>query len=540
MGDEAAAATSSLPAPTDPIPPPAGTELPRRTVRARRPLTPQSLVERADLAPSTVEAETVLRIYRRRREEHAALYVAEMRDLASLWCEEDEDDEKALHALAAAAGLRTKLGRGEGRLRDARTALTELPACFDRVAAGELPVDWFEWLLRSVTRLTSHQRRQVDERVAGWQLDAIDVERFYRELRLLIDWFGRASTRETPREQRAVHLRPSPDGDGTACLTVVGPAPEILALGHRLDAAARAVQDAQRHALESGAPIPFDLDGDVVRDGRHMPLASLRYAIIARSVLETGTVEVPEPAFRLSVVVPVLSLLGRSHAPAMLDGTIPIPARMARELVAKAPAFERVLADAATGDYAPAASRTYRVSRAMAENLRLIDPICAVPGCACNVMTVGESDHIEEFDLEHPARGGPTEIGNLHRLCRRHHRMKTAGLLDPERDESTGVTRWRIGGLAVCDARADGDLVTRELAELLQQAWDQYESDLELEAILRSGALDDSPLDHLEEAERQRWGAHVMEYWSRPDTGGPDDPGPPGLDPRDGHGPPPF
>ena len=102
-------------------------------------------------------------------------------------------------------------------------------------------------------------------------------------------------------------------------------------------------------------------------------------------------------------------------------------------------------------------------------------------------MTVGESDHIEEFDHEHPARGGPTEIGNLHRLCRIHHRMKTAGLLDPQRDESTGVTRWRIGGLAVCDARTGGDLVTRELAEQLEAAWDRYLTDQQLEAMERQG-----------------------------------------------------
>ena len=524
-------------------------EPPRKTIRARRPLTPQALVERADVAPRTAEAATVLRIFRRRRVEHAALYVAEMRDLASLWTEEDEGDEKTLHALAAATGLRTKLGRGETRLRDAHVAVTDLPACFSRVAAGELPTDWFEWLLRSVLRLTSHQRRQVDERVAAWQVDAIDVERFYRELRLLIGWFGRAAVQETPREQRAVHLTPSPDGDGTGCLTVVGPIPELLALGHRLDAAARAVQDAQRRALETGGTILYDVDGDVARDGRHMPLSALRYAILTRSRLDTGGVEVPEPAFRLSVVVPVLTLLGRSNAPATLDGTIPIPARMARELAAKAPAFERVLADAATGDYAHAASKTYRVSRAMAENLRLIDPVCAVPGCDCTVMTVGESDHIQEFDLEHPARGGPTAIENLHRLCRRHHRMKTAGLLDPVRDETTGVTRWRIGEIAVCDARRDGDLVTRELGQHLRRAWEQYEADLEFEAILHSGALDESPQERLDAIEEQRWGEHLLEYWTRPDTGGaddsddpgdPDDPGPPGLDPRCGYGPPPF
>lgn len=538
MGDRTETGATTVP--VHPAPPGAAEGPPRKDVRARRPLTAAALVERAEVAPRTPEAETVLRIHRRRREEHAAFYVAEMRDLASLWSEEDDGDEKALHALAAAAGLRTKLGRGEDRLRDAHIALTDLPGCFARVAAGELPVDWFEWLLRSVLRLTAHQRRQVDERVAAWELDAIDVERFYRELRLLIDWFGRAAVRETPEERRAVHVRPSPDGDGTACLSVVGPAPEILALGRRLDAAARAVQDAQRGALETGAPLPFDLDGEALRQQRHLPLAALRYAIMTRCALETGAVEVPEPAFRLSVVVPVLSLLGRSHAPATLDGTVPIPARMARELVASAPAFERVLVDAATGDYLPAASRTYRVSRAMAENLRLIDPVCAVPGCARNVMTIGENDHIEEFDLEHPARGGPTTMANLHRLCRSHHRMKTAGLLDPERDETTGVTRWRIGDAALCETRRDGDLVTRELAERLEEAWDAYVTDLVFEDLVRRGEFDETPQERAEHAEEQRWGEHLIDYWSRPDTGGPDDPGPPGLALVGGGAPPPF
>src|SRR5699024_3648283 len=162
----------------------------------------------------------------------------------------------------------------------------------------------------------------------------------------------------------------SPDGDGTACLMIRGPIPELTAFGQQLDAAARAVQDAQRRALETGEPIPFDLDGDAARAGRHMPLSALRYAIAVRSQLDTGAVEVPEPAFRLSVVVPMLTLFGLSNAPATLDGTIPIPPRMARELVAKAPAFERVLTDPVSGGHLPSASRTYRPSAAMAENLR--------------------------------------------------------------------------------------------------------------------------------------------------------------------------
>lgn len=517
-----------------------GAEPPCITVRARSPLTPTSLVERADVLPSTPEAETVLRIFLRRRQEHAALYVAETRDLASLWSEDDEGDEKALHALAAAAGLRMKLPRGEDRLRDAHVAVTDLPACFARVEEGALPVDWFDWLIRSVLRLTHVQRRQVDERVAAWQLEAIDVERFYRELRTLIEWFGRAAVQETPQEQRSVFIRPSPDGDGTACIMIRGPIPEILDFGQRLDGAARAVQDAQRHALVTGAPIPFDLDGDAAREGKHLSLAALQYAIAVRSMLETGAVEVPAPAFRISVVVPVLTLLGLSNAPATLDGRIPIPPRMARELVAKAPAFERVLSDPISGDYPPCASQTYRPSAAMAENLRLIDPVCAVPGCTRSVMTIGEMDHVEEFDLENPARGGPTTIANLHRLCRIHHRMKTAGHLDPDRDEATGTTRWVIGGAAVCDVAGNTDLVTRELSEKLHRAWEQYSSDLEFEALTRLGIFDESPAESADREEAYRWGLHLTEYYSRPEYDEHTDPGPPPLASLPEHRPPPY
>ncbi|WP_245822801.1 HNH endonuclease signature motif containing protein [Brachybacterium avium] len=500
----------------------------------------ESLVDRAEVTPRTPESATVLRIFQRRREEHAALFVAEMRDLASLWSEDDEHDEKALHALAAAVGLRTKLTRGEDRLRDAHVALTDLPSCFARVGEGALPVEWFEWLIRSVLRLSPHQRRQVDERVAAWQLESIDVERFYRELHALVVWFGRAAVQETPQEQRSVSLAPSSDGDGTACLMIRGPIPEISAFGQRLDAAARAVQDAQRRALDTGAPIAFDLDGVAAREGRQLSLSALQYAIAVRSQLDTGAVQVPDPAFRLSLVVPVLTLLGRSNAPATLDGTIPIPPRMARELAAKAPTFERVLTDPVTGEYLPSASRTYRPSAAMAENLRLIDPVCAVPGCSRNVMTVGEMDHIEEFDLEAPTHGGPTSIENLHRLCRRHHRMKSAGLLDPVRERETGATRWRLADTAVCDVAANTDLVTRELADRLRAAWQRYGDELEFEAMISTGAFDESRAEDADQAEAYRWGCHLIDYYSRTEYDEADDPGPPPLTPLPGQGPPPY
>lgn len=466
-------------------------EPPRTPVRARTGITPQALVDRADVTPRTPEAETVLRIFRRRQQEHAAFYVAETRDLASLWSEGDEGDEKALHALAASVGMRAKLPRGEDRLRDAHVAVTDLPACFARVESGALPVEWFEWLIRSILRLTSHQRRQVDERVAAWQLESIDVERFYRELHTLVMWFGRAAVQETPQEQRSVSLASSPDSDGTACLLIRGPIPEITAFGQRLDAAARAVQDEQRRALAGRRPVPFDLDGVAARDERPLSLAALRYAILTRSLLDTGGIEVPGSHLRLQVVVPAMTLLGESDAPGTLNGTVPLPAPLARHLAAGASTWFRILSDPADGEFLPLPAKRYSPTAAMQEHLRSLDPVCAVPGCTRNTCTIGETDHIEEYDHRCPENGGQTAIENLHRLCWRHHDMKTRGVLDPVRHPD-GSTRWFVDGHPLRRVEQNRDLLTPLLAAELRDSWEIYQEMTAWDEAHRDGLVQDA------------------------------------------------
>src|SRR5699024_8407421 len=83
-------------------------------------------------------------------------------------------------------------------------------------------------------------------------------------------------------------------------------------------------------------------------------------------------------------------------------------------------------------------------------------------------------DHILEYDHEHPARGGPTSLANLHRLCWQHHQMKTAGLLDPTRDPGEGedpraplTTRWTLGDDLRTTTQASTDLLTPRRARLL-------------------------------------------------------------------------
>src|SRR5699024_12565767 len=67
----------------------------------------------------------------------------------------------------------------------------------------------------------------------------------------------------------------------------------------------------------------------------------------------------------------MLTLLGGSEEPGMLEGTIPIPAAMARELAGESEAWYRVLTDPCSGAFLPLPAQRYTPTRAMLEHLRL-------------------------------------------------------------------------------------------------------------------------------------------------------------------------
>lgn len=364
-----------------------------------------------------------------------------LRALASWWPENAE--ELSISAcdqvdLRLACALRTTANTAHRLLLDARRATTLMPATVERLASGELPKRWFDHALRRTTRLDEHSLRVFDEELATWDL-RVDEGRFRRAVnalaRHLLDVQEAVAPSAPPRR---VEILP-PDEDGMACLAIHGPAPEILSLGRRLDASARAVQRAQRHALANhdagdlvSVAIPFD-DGSVASSGQPMSLAALRYEILTRSVLDTGAVEVPAERFRINVTVPALGLLGSVDAPGMLDGIHPIPAPMARQLAGTSSTWYRILTDPSTGTFLPLPAERYTPTRAMLEHLRLRNPVCAAPGCTRATSWNAEMDHIEEFNHHHPAAGGPTSMENAHLLCWQHHQLKTAGLIDPVR-----------------------------------------------------------------------------------------------------------
>jgi hypothetical protein len=121
---------------------------------------------------------------------------------------------------------------------------------------------------------------------------------------------------------------------------------------------------------------------------------------------------VPSPAAQVLVTVPVFALMGLTDEPADLDGYGPIPASMARKLVADgASSFRRVLTDPRNGAPLEIGRNSYPIPAAMRQWLRLRDRKCSFPGCN-NQSLDNEADHILAW-----TDGGNTDITNLESLC---------------------------------------------------------------------------------------------------------------------------
>ncbi len=210
-----------------------------------------------------------------------------------------------------------------------------------------------------------------------------------------------------------------PDRDGMAWLSAHLPADTAAGIWERTTAAARALQ---------GPDEP-------------RTLAQLRADITATWLLTTGGTGtgagvgtgaglagggVPSPRAQVLVTVPVLSLLGATDEPAVLDGYGPIPPSMARRLIADgAGSFHRVLTDPRDGAPLEIGRTSYRLTTAQRHWLRLRDGRCPFPGCG-NHSLDNEADHILAW-----ADGGSTGISNLGQPCPRHHRLKHASAWTP-------------------------------------------------------------------------------------------------------------
>ncbi|GGI88629.1 DUF222 domain-containing protein [Pseudarthrobacter scleromae] len=219
----------------------------------------------------------------------------------------------------------------------------------------------------------------------------------------------------------------APDQDGMAWLSAYLPAHQAMAGWNRLNALARAAQGP--HEARTLTQIRADTFAEAIltsgtghTDSTHgradSPCVPADTSAGAGAGTDPAGLSSPIRA-QVLVTVPVVTLMGLTDEPAMLDGYGPIPASMARDLVANgADAFHRVLIDPRDGAPLEIGRTSYRVTKAMRNWLRLRDGTCPFPGCS-NPSLDNEADHLLAWH-----NGGTTGISNLGQPCPKHHKLR--------------------------------------------------------------------------------------------------------------------
>ena len=152
-------------------------------------------------------------------------------------------------------------------------------------------------------------------------------------------------------------------------------------------------------------------------------MAQLRADVLAD--LLTGVGSASSVGVTVALTVPVMSLLGHSDQPAVLEGVGPIDMETARRLCATVPSITRLLTDPVTETVLQMDANQYRPSAALKRWLAIQQVTCDFPGCGRRAA---------HCDLDHThawAAGGTTCAGNLVHRCRKHHTMKHQ-------------TKWRV------------------------------------------------------------------------------------------------
>ncbi|KRE80739.1 HNH endonuclease signature motif containing protein [Arthrobacter sp. Soil762] len=214
-------------------------------------------------------------------------------------------------------------------------------------------------------------------------------------------------------------LEYTPEQDGMARMSAYLPADQAAAIWNRITAIARGLQGPEEDRTltqlraDVFATAALRSDSGCTRCRNSIGTAARAGA--------PGLADIPTPRAEVLITVPIFSLLGVTEEPSMLDGYGPIPASMARELVANgADSFHRVLVDPRDGAPLEIGRTSYRLTKAMRNWLRMRDGKCPFPGCS-NHSLDNEADHLLAWH-----HGGTTGISNLGQPCRRHHSLKHA------------------------------------------------------------------------------------------------------------------
>jgi Domain of unknown function (DUF222) len=378
-----------------------------------------------------------------------------------------------------ALARRVSPSRASLLVRAAQTLVHDLPSVLAAMEAGQLSEWRAEIVVRETAVLSSEQRRVVDSELAAalagdWgRLGDMELGRQVRAVVYRVDAHAVVERARIAESQRRVTLRPAPD---TMChLTATLPVAQGVAA---LAALTRAADSARADGDERSR-------GQVMAD-----------TFVARV---TGREAAADVSLEVQVVIGDRALLAGDETPAHIPGYGPVPARWARDLVARA------------GDTAPIskhrnASELIRAKVwlrrlythpdngtlvAMDSDRRLFDGAlrrflitrdggtCREPWCDAAIRHL---DHV----LDH-ARGGPTSADNGQGTCVRDNLVKqTPGFVSRLVDHPPGDHPGRSHGHTVEVTTPTGHRYYSTAPPILR-------------GLPQGAGIKDSPLEHVYE-----------------------------------------
>lgn len=361
-----------------------------------------------------------------------------------------------------------------------------LPKFFARCLAGEFTIEHVHATAHACRDVKFENLPLIDDYLADRRAD-ITIETFKKSLGMKIAVVEPLEERmEEASKRRRVDITTT--ADGTAFLTLAGPAPELQACYLRIAAFARAIRSGNIAAfsdqLEPGTEIDDDRGIDALMFDiltRTIPQLSIQVTATDTTTGETSTRDIPldvpaeQPLTPASVInavnegiteaaagnasgcgsktdqeasgaevvltmptheqwldsqakmittVPFLTLAGSAELPGTFSDGSPIPADTARRVARHSKSWTRILTDPASGTPVDAKATSYQIPANVRQTLIAKWQACTIPGCTRRAEST-EIDHIVPFDHVHPAEGGLTRFGNLHPLCKLHHQAKT-------------------------------------------------------------------------------------------------------------------
>jgi uncharacterized protein DUF222 len=188
------------------------------------------------------------------------------------------------------------------------------------------------------------------------------------------------------------------------------------------------------------------LAAKIAKENDPRTLAQARSDVLVDRSLGREEGQAGRGRFHVGITVPLTSMLGLGVEPGTaVDGSFALPPELVREIaVQPGTLFSRIVTDR-FGGVLDVTELGRFPSGTLSRALEIIDGTCVFPTCTTPAVSA-DKDHAV------PPPAGPTTGANLWSLCRRHHRMKTLGVVDTDVG-TDGRHRWRMPSGRVVESR---------------------------------------------------------------------------------------